>query len=391
MNVLGRDEQLLILKMMCRDSGITDIEHVTGHAPRTIRRYLAYFGEALLSAHDRLVRELKLTTRVQVDEIWSYVFGRSTRITRPDAAPRTAGDIYTWTAHDPDSKLFVTSLCGRRTSDVAISFLTDLQSRLPGRVLITSDASYAYPDAVEIAFGANADHVVIKKVLASMYDHETGDQRVTVLAMHKVTQGKAKVDVNLASTSLVERHHATMRSLVSRLTRRTFKFSKRLENHIHAHSIFSMYYNFARPHRGFKGKERHYTPAIKAGICDRVWTFDDMLDEVEAYWLRKAQQPKLELLVPPRPDWVPLPMGVASIKPFFVMFDPAKREARVHAGQCNNCRYGLGRKQGSKVTQWFDFESLEGARFAAGQLAPHNFSDCTMCIRGYYRTMKQPA
>jgi IS1 family transposase len=391
MNVLGRNERLLILKMMCRDSGITDIEYVTGHAPGTVRRYLAYFGEALLSVHDRLVRDLKLTTRVQVDEMWSYVFGRSTRITQRDKAPPGAGDIYTWTAQDPDNKLFVTSLCGRRDSQHAIPFLADLQSRLAGRVLLTSDASYAYPEAVEIAFGANVDHVVIRKVIASTYDRETADQRVTVLAMHKIPQGQAEVDLNLASTSLVERHHATMRSLVSRLTRRTLKFSKRLENHIYSHNIFSMYYNFVRPHRGFKGKERHYTPAIKAGICDRVWTFDDLLDEVDAYWWRKTQQPKLELIVSPRPDWQPLPPGVASIKPFFVMFDPAKREAKVHAGQCNNCRYGLGRKDGPKTTQWFDFDALEGARFAASHLAPHDFADCTMCIRGYYRTMEQPA
>jgi len=53
-------------------------------------------------------------------------------------------------------------------------------------------------------------------------------------------------DMNLVSTSYIERQNLTMRMSMRRFTRLTNGFSKKIENHMHAIAIHYMYYNFAR-------------------------------------------------------------------------------------------------------------------------------------------------
>ncbi len=132
--------------------------------------------------------------------------------------------------------------------------------------------------------------------------------------------------MTLASTSLVERLNASIRNFSSRFTRPTFKFSKKLSNHIHAQAIFVMYYNFVRQHDGLKGAERHWTPAMKAGRSNRLWSYDDLLNEVDEYWRHKAMQPILRV-VPPR-QYLPLAAGETSLLPYFVMYSPVKSKRR---------------------------------------------------------------
>ncbi len=72
------------------------------------------------------------------------------------------------------------------------------------------------------------------------------------------------------STSYVERQNLTMRMCMRRFTRLTNAFSKKIENHIHALSLYYMYYNFARPHQTLKGA----TPAMAAGVSDHIWSFE---------------------------------------------------------------------------------------------------------------------
>jgi hypothetical protein len=124
---------------------------------------------------------------------------------------------------------------------------------------------------------------VLKKEFKKWWNPQTGESGNVLTAVEKTAQNQSRVDISLASTSLVERLNASIRNSISRFTRQTYKFSKRLENHIHAQSIFVMYYNFVKPHRGLTGAERHFTPAMKAGLTNRVWSYDDILDEVDGY------------------------------------------------------------------------------------------------------------
>lgn len=386
MNVLSRKKQRLILNLMCRDNCIADIVDVTGHSPNTVRHYLTRFGEALLASHDRLVRGLA-PKRLELDEIWSYVYAKRERnISHKEghrAPPPDRGEYYTWTALDPDSKLLISWAVGSRGAKTGGMFMADLYIRITGNPLITTDGHLVYPALIKKIFGTTADHVAIEKDIESWWNPETGERGSRVKSMEKVLKTRSPVDLSLASTSLVERLNGSIRNHNSRFTRQTYKFSKRLQNHVHSQAIFTMYYNFTRKHHGLKGPYRHHTPAMMAGLTDKIWSYDDLLDEVDRYWEHKAFRPALQA-VPPRP-YVPLAAGESSSLPYFVMYSPIKREAKVHKGTCGNCRQGVGRKANrAGSNQWYAFETERAARRCAETLAPIEHSVCSLCVTGHY-------
>jgi hypothetical protein len=79
------------------------------------------------------------------------------------------------------------------------------------------------------------------------------------------------------STSYVERQNLTMRMSIRRFTRLTNAFSKKLENHSLSVALHYMHYNFCRIHKSLR-----VTPAMAAGVTDRVWDMNDLADLVEA-------------------------------------------------------------------------------------------------------------
>jgi hypothetical protein len=85
-------------------------------------------------------------------------------------------------------------------------------------------------------------------------------------------------DLDKASTSYVERQNLSMRMGMRRFTRLTNGFSKKVENLAHAVSLHYMHYNFARPHQTLTQKNggRKTTPAMAAGVTNRVWTAADI-------------------------------------------------------------------------------------------------------------------
>ena len=88
-------------------------------------------------------------SRIQCDEIWSFTYAKQKNVPGAKAAPKEAGDTWTWTALDSDSKLIVSWLVGGRDGEYAISFMDDLRSRLANRVQLTTDGHKAYLEAVE--------------------------------------------------------------------------------------------------------------------------------------------------------------------------------------------------------------------------------------------------
>jgi IS1 family transposase len=286
-------------------------------------------------------------------------------------------------ALDPDSKLLISWQVGNRDEKTGLSFLADLNSRVEDRVLITTDGFPLYKDAIKKIFGTMAEHVVVQKNIESWRNPETGERGTRVIEFTKVPQTRGPIDLALASTSLVERLNASIRNFSSRFTRQTFKFSKKLSNHVHAQAIFVMYYNFVRQHDGLKGAERHWTPAMKAGRSNRIWSYDDLLNEVDDYWRHKAMQPTLRVASPRQ--YTPLAAGESSSLPYFVMYSPIKREAKVHKGHCGNCRQGVGRKASrAGSNEWYAFETEREARRCAEALAPVEHSVCSLCVKGTY-------
>lgn len=163
-----------------------------------------------------------------------------------------AGDVWTWTALDPDSKLLVCWLVGDRSPECAGEFMADLRARLEGRVQITTDGYKAYITAVESAFGSTADFARIVKVFVPGSEDR-------VKSTCEIVSGSP--DKSFISTSLVERMNLNMRMGVRRFTRKTNAFSKRVENHRHALALYFVWYNFVRRHTSLGT-----TPAVRAGL-----------------------------------------------------------------------------------------------------------------------------
>jgi IS1 family transposase len=130
----------------------------------TVTKLLVDAGETCLALHDELVRGVK-SERIQADEIWSFCYAKAKNVATAQAAPEGAGDVWTWTALDADTKLMVSYFVGDRSGDSAAILAHDLRSRVVSEtVQITTDAHNAYLRAIEDAFGADANYATLQKV-----------------------------------------------------------------------------------------------------------------------------------------------------------------------------------------------------------------------------------
>src|SRR5689334_19814118 len=122
MNRLTKEERARILHLLCEGSSIRAITRLTGASKNTVAKLLAEAGTACAAYHDQHVRNLK-SKRIQMDEIWSFIYAKQDHVKRAKSAPAEAGDAWTWTAIDADSKLLVSWLVGDRTIDSALRFV----------------------------------------------------------------------------------------------------------------------------------------------------------------------------------------------------------------------------------------------------------------------------
>jgi hypothetical protein len=84
-------------------------------------------------------------------------------------------------------------------------------------------------------------------------------------------------NVKKISTSFIERQNLTMRMNMRRFTRLTNAFSKKIQNLEYAVALHFMYYNFCRPHKTLNPKAIGITPAIAAGVTNKIWTIEDII------------------------------------------------------------------------------------------------------------------
>jgi len=241
------------------------ISRVVGVSINTVTKLLVDAGEACAAYHHEHVRAVK-SQRVQCDEIWSFCYAKQKNVATAKVAPEDAGDVWTWTALDADSKLIVAYLVGGRDSEYAIEFMDDVAKRLANRVQLTTDGHKAYLEAVEGVFGADVDYAQLVKLYGAAPDAMKGrysPAECTGTRKRRVEGDPAIEDV---STSYVERQNLTMRMSMRRFTRLTNAFSKKIDNHIHMLSLYFVHYNFCRQHKSLKG----LSPAMAAGVSNTL-------------------------------------------------------------------------------------------------------------------------
>jgi len=276
MNKLPLAKRVQILSMLVEGSSMRSISRVVGVSINTVTKLLIDAGTACAAYHDQHVRDVA-AKRVQCDEIWSFAYAKAKNVATAKAAPADAGDVWTWTALDADSKLIVSWLVGGRDSEYAIELMDDLASRLTHRVQLTTDGHKAYLEAVEGAFGGDIDYAVLQKLYGTAPEAVRGRYSPAVCTGARKERIEGNPDRKHVSTSYVERQNLTMRMHMRRFTRLTNAFSKKFENHMHMVALYTVWYNFARQH-----KTHRLSPAMAAGIADRLWSVEDISELVDA-------------------------------------------------------------------------------------------------------------
>ncbi|HZQ19603.1 MAG TPA: IS1 family transposase [Terriglobales bacterium] len=183
-----------------------------------------------------------------------------------------AGDVWTWTAIDAETKLIVSYMLGDRGAGTAYKFMQDLASRIASRIQLTTDGHRVYADAVEDAFGADIDYAMLVKIYGASNDSPESRYSPATCIGCRTGVLAGNPDPKYISTSFVERSNLSMRMGMRRFTRLTNAFSKKLENHGHAVALYFMHYNFCRVHKTLR-----VTPAMEAGLTDHVWTVEELV------------------------------------------------------------------------------------------------------------------
>lgn len=278
MNKLDQKTRSLIIRLLVEGNSIRATSRIADVSKNTVNKLLIDAGKACSKFHDENVRDVKASV-IQCDEIWSFTYAKQKNVAGAKAAPEHAGDTWTWTALDSESKLIVSYMVGGRDGEYAIGFMDDLRARLANRVQLTTDGHKAYLEAVEGAFGGDVDYAQLIK----LYGEPTGQNGHERKYLPSECTGTKKLVVEgnpvkaLVSTSHVERQNLTMRMHMRRFTRLTNAFSKKVENHAYAVALHFMFYNFVKVHQTLR-----VTPAMATGLTDRLWDIEDLVALVDA-------------------------------------------------------------------------------------------------------------
>ena len=283
MNKLSTEKRVQIIGMLVEGVSMRAITRLTGASLNTVAKLLMDAADAAAAYHHEKVRGIAGRRHIQCDEIWSYVYAKEAHVPSAKAAPEDAGDTWTFTALDTESKLIISYLVGERDGEAALVFMDDLRTRIEERPQLSTDGLKAYREAVWEAFGGDVDFAQIIKTYGK---DERADERKYSPAkcngMEKLVIWGSP-DLDTTNTSHVERQNLSMRMGMRRFTRLTNAFSKRLDKHCAMLALYYFSYNHVKPHGSLRTKrDNRVTPAMAAGIAARPATYADLVTLIDA-------------------------------------------------------------------------------------------------------------
>jgi IS1 family transposase len=271
MNKLPVAKRAQILSLLCEGNSMRSVSRLVDVSINTVSKLLEDAGRFCIAFHGEMVRNVN-AKRVQADEIWSFIGAKQKNVTQEMREKNpSAGDVWTWTAIDADTKLIIAYLVGARDGFSAELFMRDLESRiLADETQLTTDQLNVYLRAVDLAFKGSIDYAMLHKVYKGIHDGKYSPAECIGTKQVVVTGDPNPKHI---STSYVERSNLTMRMSMRRFTRLTNAFSKKIENHAHMVSIYTVWYNWLRVHKTLR-----VTPAMEAKLTDRVWSMTELVE-----------------------------------------------------------------------------------------------------------------
>jgi IS1 family transposase len=271
MNTLQLEKKTSVLSLLAEGNSIRSIERVTGVHRDTICRLLVQAGETAKDLMDSQMINLRCRY-VQVDEVWGYVGKKQKQCTDEEKNVGELGDQYVFVAMDSETKLVPAFSIGKRTGDMAYSFMRELKMRIANRFQLSTDAFSPYFNCVDEVFHDNIDY---GQVFKQYGEDGKGEKRYSPAQIIRVeiTPMIGSPKVSRISTSHIERQNLTMRMQMRRFTRLTNTFSKKLHNLECAVALHFYFYNFMRIHQTLR-----VTPAMQARVTKRLWDWEDLLN-----------------------------------------------------------------------------------------------------------------
>jgi IS1 family transposase len=277
MNRLDSTTRAQVIGCLIEGCSIRSTVRMTGVAKKTVMRVLCEVGAICEVYQDDVFRNLRCK-RLQLDECWAWIYCKERNRTEEIARKNPhAGDVWLWVCVDADSKLVLSWRLGERDVTTARDFVDDIAMRVKGRVQITSDGHRAYLTAIEDVFGADVDYAILQKIFGTPQEKETRYSPAKCIGCESKPM-IGKPDYRHVSTSFVERQNWTLRTNMRRYTRLSNGFSRKLENHAAAVALNYFAYNFIKIHRTLRT-----SPAMAAGVTDRLWEVSDLVALWESY------------------------------------------------------------------------------------------------------------
>jgi IS1 family transposase len=277
MNRLDSAARAQVISCLIEGCSIRSTVRMTGVAKKTVMRLLVEVGEICADYQDKTFRKLNCK-RLQLDEMWAWIYCKDKNRTEEIARKHPdAGDVWLWVCVDAESKLVPSWRLGQRDWATAIDFVEDIAHRVNGRVQITTDALRTYVDVIEDAFRGQVDYAQLQKIYRSPSENETRYSPARCIGT-STKEVSGNPDYKHISTSFVERQNWTVRTKMRRYTRLSNGFSRKLENHAAAVALNYFAYNFITIHKTLR-----MSPAMAAGVTDRLWSVSDLVAVWKSY------------------------------------------------------------------------------------------------------------
>lgn len=277
MNRLNATERASVIRCLIDGCSIRATTRISGISKKAVMRLLCEVGTVCEQYQNDMFQDLACR-KIQMDEVWTWIYCKEKNRTEEIARTNPdAGDIWLWVAICADSKLVLSWMLGGRDMQTACAFVDDVAARLRHRVQITSDGHVAYLKAIEDAFGQDVDYAVLQKIFGTPSQSEVRRYSPAKCIGCESKPMIGNPDYKHVSTSYVERQNWTVRTNLRRYTRLSNGFSRKLDNHAAAVALNYFAYNFIKIHRTLR-----MSPAMAAGVTDRLWDVQDLVSLWEA-------------------------------------------------------------------------------------------------------------